>query len=103
MNDLTLILAVAAITYLTRVAFLIRPRQVPGGALGRFLDVFPLALFMAIATVGLATPEGTPAVTPGLAAALGGVIGGVLFRRSLVGILAVGAATFYLVRALVGG
>lgn len=102
MSDLALVLVVAVITYLTRVAFLIRPRPVPGGALGRFLDVFPLALFVAIATVGLATPDGTPAVTPGLAAAFGGVVGGVLFRRSLVGILAVGAALFYLVRAVVG-
>ncbi|HSO48978.1 MAG TPA: AzlD domain-containing protein [Acidimicrobiia bacterium] len=102
MTDLMLILAVAAVTYSSRVAFLIRPRPVPGGALGRFLDVFPLALFVAIATVGLATPEGSPAVTPGLAAAAGGVLGGIAFRRSLVGILVVGAASFYLVRALLG-
>ena len=102
MSDLILVLVVAVITYLTRVAFLIRPRPVPGGVVGRFLDVFPLALFVAIATVGLATPDGTPAVTPGLAAAFGGILGGILFRRSLVGILAVGAALFYLVRALVG-
>jgi len=101
-SDLILVLVVAVITYLTRVAFLIRPRPVPGGVVGRFLDVFPLALFVAIATVGLATPDGTPAVTPGLAAAFGGILGGILFRRSLVGILAVGAALFYLVRALVG-
>ena len=48
-SDLALVLAVAAITYGTRVAFLLRPRPAPEGALGRFLDVFPLALFVAIA------------------------------------------------------
>ena len=49
-----MVVAVAAITYGTRVAFLLRPRSVPEGALGRFLDVFPLALFVAIAITGLA-------------------------------------------------
>jgi branched-subunit amino acid transport protein len=66
---------------------------------GRFLDVFPLALFIAIATSGLVAPEGTPATTPGLAAAAGGIVGGILFKRSLLGVLAVGAAAFYMVRA----
>jgi branched-subunit amino acid transport protein len=66
---------------------------------GRFLDVFPLALFIAIATSGLVAPEGTPAITPGLAAAAGGIVGGILFKRSLLGVLAVGAAAFYMVRA----
>lgn len=102
MSDLILVLAVAAITYATRLAFLLRPRPVPDGALGRFLEVFPLALFIVIATSGLAAPEGDPAVTPALAAAAGGVIGGVLFRRNLWGVLLVGALTFYLVRAAVG-
>lgn len=102
MNDLLLVLAVAVITYATRLAFLLRPRQVPEGALGRFLDVFPLALFIVIATTGLAAPSGSPAVTPGLAAAAGGAAGGVLFRRNLWGVLIVGALAFYLTRAVVG-
>ena len=63
-----MVVAVAAITYGTRVAFLLRPRSVPEGALGRFLDVFPLALFVAIAITGLAAPDGDPAVTPALPA-----------------------------------
>lgn len=100
MSNLTLVLAVAAITYGTRVAFLLRPRPVPEGALGRFLDVFPLALFVAIAITGLAAPGGGPAVTPALAAALGGVIGAVVFRRNLWGVLAVGMVFFYITRAL---
>ncbi len=100
MSDLTLVVAVAAITYGTRVAFLLQPRPVPQGALGRFLDVFPLALFVAIATTGLVAPEGGPAVTPALAAALGGIIGAVVFRRNLWGVLMVGMAFFYITRAL---
>ena len=76
MSDLLLVLAVAAITFATRIAFLIRPRPVPGGPLGRFLEVFPLALFLVIAASGLLAPEGVPAVTPALAGAAGGVVGG---------------------------
>ncbi|MGH8870887.1 MAG: AzlD domain-containing protein [Acidimicrobiia bacterium] len=102
MSDLALVIAVAVITYATRLAFLIKPRPVPEGALGRFLDVFPLALFIVIATSGLAAPNGGPAVTPALAGAVGGVIGGVVFRRNLWGVLVVGAVFFYLTRAIVG-
>jgi branched-subunit amino acid transport protein len=100
MSDLVLVVAVAAITFGSRLAFLIRPRPVPQGALGRFLDVFPLALFVAIAATGMVAPDGEPAVTPALAAALGGVIGAVVFRRNLWGVLAVGMVFFYVTRAL---
>lgn len=100
MSDLALVLTVAVITYATRLAFLIRPRPVPEGPLGRFLDVFPIALFIVIATSGLAAPEGTPAITPALAAAVGGVSGGAVFRRNLWGVLAVGALFFYVTRAI---
>jgi branched-subunit amino acid transport protein len=96
---LVLVVAVAAITFGSRLAFLIRPRPVPQGALGRFLDVFPLALFVAIAATGMVAPDGEPAVTPALAAALG-VIGAVVFRRNLWGVLAVGMVFFYVTRAL---
>ncbi|MEX2651836.1 MAG: AzlD domain-containing protein [Acidimicrobiia bacterium] len=102
MNDLALVLGVAVITFSTRVAFLLRPREAPEGRIGRFLDVFPLALFIAIATSGLVAPWGSPELIANLAGALGGVIGGVLFRRSLWGVLGLGAACFYLARALIG-
>ena len=102
MSDLTLVLGVAAITFATRIAFLLNPRSAPGGRVGRFLDVFPLALFIAIATNGLAAPPGTPEFTANIAAAVGGVVGGIVFRRSLWGVLGVGAACFYLARALIG-
>jgi branched-subunit amino acid transport protein len=101
-SDLALVIVVGVITFGSRLAFLLSPRPVPGGLVGRFLDVFPLALFMAIATSGLVAPEGTPAITPGLAAAAGGIVGGILFKRSLLGVLAVGAAAFYVVRLLLG-
>jgi branched-subunit amino acid transport protein len=102
MSDLALVLGVAAITFATRVAFLVKPRSAPAGRVGRFLEVFPLALFIAIATNGLIAPAGTPELTANLAAAAGGVVGGIVFRRSLWGVLGVGAACFYLARALIG-
>jgi branched-subunit amino acid transport protein len=101
-SDLALVIVVGAITFGSRLAFLLIPRPIPEGRVGQLLDVFPLALFVAIATSGLVAPEGTPAITPGLAAAAGGVVGGMLFKRSLLGILAVGAVCFYAVRAVVG-
>ena len=102
MSDLALVLVVAVITFATRIAFLVRPRPVPGGPLGRFLEVFPLALFMVIAVTGLAAPEGSLAVTPALAGAVGGVVGGILFRRNLWGVMLLGAVAFYATRAIVG-
>lgn len=102
MSDVALVLVVGAITYASRLSFMLRPRPAPTGRLGRFLDVFPLALFVAIASTGLFAPDGTPAVSPALAAALGGVLGAIVFRRSLWGVLGVGAAFFYLARAMFG-
>jgi hypothetical protein len=102
MSDFVLVLVVAGITFATRIAFLIRPRPAPSGPLGRFLEVFPLALFMVIAASGLLAPGGSPAVTPALAGAVGGVTGAVVFRRRLWGVLGVGALAFYLARALTG-
>jgi branched-subunit amino acid transport protein len=101
-TDLTLILLVAAITFGSRVMFLARRREVPEGIIGRFLEVFPLALFVALATSGLAAPEGSLAVTPALGGAVGGVVGAAVSRRSLVGTILIGAAAYWLVRGLAG-
>ena len=100
MSDLALILAAGAITFASRAAFLVRPRAAWGGRVARFLDVFPLALFAAIATSEFVTGMGSgqPAVT--IAAVAGGVAGALLFRRSLWGVLGLGAVAFYLARAL---
>lgn len=102
MNDLTLIMVVAAITFGSRVVFLARQRPVPEGIVGRFLEVFPLALFIALATSGLAAPEGAPAATPALGGAVGGVVGAAVTRRSLVGTILFGASAYWLVRWLAG-
>lgn len=102
MSDLALIVGVAVITFGTRVAFLVKPRSAPGRRVGRFLKIFPLALFIAIATSELIAPLGSTELTANLAGAVGGVVGGVVFRRSLWGVLGVGAACFYLARALIG-
>jgi len=101
-NDLTLILLVAAVTFGSRVAFLARHRSVPEGIVGRFLEVFPLALFIALATTGLTAPEGVLAVTPALGGAVGGVVGAIVTRRSLVGTILIGAAGYWLARVLAG-
>lgn len=101
MSDLLLVLSVAIVTYASRVVFLVRPRPIPAGPVSRFLEVFPLALFLAIATSGLRGDGGAGDVVPGLAAAVGGIAGAILFRRSLLGVLAVGAGCFYLVRLFV--
>lgn len=98
MSDPLLILVVAAITFGSRVVFLARRREVPEGIIGRFLEVFPLALFIALATSGLAAPEGSPALTPALGGAVGGVVGAAVTRRSLVGTIVIGAAAYWLVR-----
>ena len=70
--------------------------------MGRFLEVFLLALFVAIAAQGLLAPGGQPQVTPALAAALGGIVGGAVFKRNLWGVLGFGAVCFYAVRAVFG-
>jgi branched-subunit amino acid transport protein len=101
-NDLTLVILVALITYATRLTFMLRPRPAPEGALGRFLGVFPLALFVSLAATGLIAPDGQPDLSPALAAAAGGVLGAIVFRRNLWGVLGAGAALFYLTRAIVG-
>lgn len=101
MSDLALVVVVGVITFASRVTLLVRPRPTWHGWIGRFLEVFPLALFTAIASAALVAPNGSPAITPALAAAGGGVIGALLFKKSLIGILATGAAAFYLVRLIV--
>ncbi|MDH3425836.1 MAG: AzlD domain-containing protein [Acidimicrobiia bacterium] len=100
MSDLSIVIAMAVITYSSRVVFLVRPRTLPGGAVGRFLDVFPVALFVALATIGLGAPDGDPDVTIALAAAGGGLIGAVVTKRSLPGVVIFGGAAWWLARTL---
>jgi branched-subunit amino acid transport protein len=102
MSDVLLVLGVAAITFASRASFMIRPRQAPGGQVGRFLDVFPVALFVAIAVNALVAPIGSPELAANLIAAAGGIVGGFFFRRSVWGVFALGAAFYYLARSLLG-
>jgi branched-subunit amino acid transport protein len=102
MSDLALILATAAITFGSRLAFLIKPRATWSGRVGRFLDVFPLALFVAIATSELVSDSGPGFPVANMAAAVGGVVGAMVFRRSLWGVLGLGAVAYYLTRAIAG-
>ena len=101
MSDAALIVAMAAITYASRAVFLLWLRPAPGGFGGRFLEVFPLALFVSLATLGLVAPGGQPDVTIALWAALGGVAGAIIAKRSLVAVLVLGGAAWWAAKLVV--
>jgi len=102
MTDLLVVLAMAAITYSCRVVFLARPGRAPAGRLARFLERFPLALFVALATTTLLVPGELNDPVPGYAALGGAIGGGVLTRRWLPGVLAGGVAAYWVARVLLG-
>ena len=100
MNHLLLILLVAAITFISRITFFrttTRPLR-----LGHFLDVFPVALFVAIAAIDLIAPQDQVEITPYLAALFGGAAIGLWLRRSMLAVVGGGVAAYWLVRLLVG-
>lgn len=99
MSDLVLIVAVGAITFASRISFMWRPAE--GGNERPFLGLFPLALFVSLASAGVLAPTGELVVSPGLAAGVGGVVGAGLTRRSLLGTV-IGGAIGYWVTRLVG-
>ena len=98
MSNLGIVLAVAAITFISRISFLARPVSRPLN--NRFLEVFPVALFVALAGRDLLAPEGTLGASPFLAAALGAIVGGFVFRRSMLGVVGVGLAFYWAARLL---
>lgn len=98
MSTLAVVLLAAAITYASRVVFLARPAGALGGRWARLLDIFPLALFVAVATAALAAPEGQVEATPALAAAAGGIAGAALNRRSLLVVIGCGLVAYWIVR-----
>ncbi|MGI9647684.1 MAG: AzlD domain-containing protein [Acidimicrobiia bacterium] len=100
MPDLVLILLMAAITFASRAIFLIWPRPAPVGLWGRFLETFPLALFVALATIGLAAPDGDVQGSVALVAAAGGVAGAALTKRSVLGVLLIGGTAYWAARWL---
>ncbi len=97
-----MVLAMAAVTYGCRVLLLARAGRAPTGRLSAFLDRFPLALFVSLATATLLVPGGLSDPVPGYAALAGAMGGGLLTRRSLPGVLVGGAAAYWLARWLVG-
>jgi branched-subunit amino acid transport protein len=98
MPDLILIVSMAAITFGSRATFLIWPHSAPRGLWGRFLETFPLALFISLATLGLAAPDGDPQASLALVAAAGGIAGAALTKRSVLGVLLAGGAAYWLAR-----
>ena len=101
MSDLWVIVTMAAITYASRAVFLLWPRTVPEGYVGRFLELFPLALFVALATLGLAAPEGETEATLALVAAAGGLLGAAVTGRSFLGVAGFGIVIWWIARAIV--
>jgi branched-subunit amino acid transport protein len=97
-DDFPLILAVAAVTYLTRVAgFALAGRQTPP-LLDRFLRLVPVAAFAALAAPGIALGS-SPG--PRLLAATVAAAATVFTKRLEVGLLA-GMAAFLGLRLVVG-
>jgi branched-subunit amino acid transport protein len=95
---LLLILAIAAINFATRFSFLARPGAKSNS--NRFLEVFPVSLFVALAARDLLAPDGTLGVSPMLAATAGAVLGGILFRRSILAVVGVGLVFYWIARLL---
>ncbi len=95
MTYLPLILAVAAITFSSRY-FSFTHRSI---RLGRFLDVFAVALFVVIGTQDL-IGSGSDATPPNVAAFIGAVAGGLLFRRSMLGVVITGLGLYWVARLL---
>ena len=102
MSDVTLVLAMAAITYGSRAVFLVRPGNAPGGWLGGFLRRFPLALFLSLAAATILVPDSSVPPDLGYAAFGGAVAGAVAFRRSLPGVLIAGGGVYWAARLIVG-
>lgn len=100
MGEVALVVAVGLVTFATRASYLLRRTRAEGEHLPAFLDVFPVALFVALATVGLAAPDGELVAGPSLAAAAGGIVGAALGRRSILGAVVGGTVGYLLARLL---
>lgn len=99
MSTFALIVAMALITLSSRLSFMLRPVTSQRLKENRFLEVFPVALFVTLAVAGFA-PEGEVSVTPSVIAGLGGMAGAALFKRSMLGVVLVGAVAYLLARLL---
>jgi len=97
-----LVVAMGAITYASRVALLARSGRALEGRIDSFLERFPLALFIALATATLLVPDADVEPALGYAAFGGAVAGGIATRRSLPGVLIVGGAVYWIARLIAG-
>ena len=100
MGETLLLVGMAVVTFASRASFLVWRGALPEGPIRGVVRVFPLALFVVLATIGLAAPQGQPALTPALLAGIGGVIAAVAMRRSLFAVLVVGGGVWWLVTLL---
>jgi len=102
MSDALLVVAMGAITYGSRVVLLARPGRASAGPIDSFLDRFPLALFIALATATLLVPDSDLDPALGYASFGGAVTGATVIRRSLPGVLVVGGAAYWVARLVAG-
>jgi len=98
MSHLALIVLAAVITFASRLSFMIRPLDDARVRESRFLEVFPTALFVALAVNGFVAPDGSLDVSPAIAAGIGGVAGAFLFKRSVLGVVGVGLVGYWAAR-----
>ena len=101
MIEIGLFVAVAAITYGSRVVFMVRPRGIGGTANAGAISAFPLALFVSLATLGALAPSGEFEFDLAVVSAVGVATTAALTRK--VGLLAVmgsGFAVFWVIRWL---
>jgi branched-subunit amino acid transport protein len=101
-SHLTLIVLAAVITFASRLSFMVRPLPDARVKESRFLEVFPTALFVALAINGFVAPEGSLDFGPALAAGFGGAAGAFLFKRSILGVVGVGLVGYWVARILWG-
>jgi len=90
------------ITYGSRVVLLARSGRALEGRIDSFLERFPLALFIALATATLLVPDSDVEPALGYAAFGGAVAGGIVMRRSLPAVLIIGGAVYWLARLIAG-
>lgn len=102
MSHVVLIVLAAVITFASRLSFMVRPLPDARVRESRFLEVFPIALFVALAVNGFVAPEGTLDFGPAIAAGLGGFAGAFLFRRSILGVVGVGLVGYWVARLIWG-
>lgn len=101
MSTFLLIVSMAAITLSSRLSFMTRPVKSDKVKENRFLEAFPVALFVTLAVVGFAPPgRDLVQLTPSVVAGLGGLAGAALFKRSMLGVVGVGALAYWLARIL---